>query len=993
MRAAPAFTWHHGGVVSLPSSLRPAYDWVDEQITPLVVATKLRSLATIMRLPGIAQHLVAADDGAFTAVIQFETADGVAICANLRDGKMQVTHGLAASPDVVLRFRQRRALRDFFSGGDLFNMLLANEVEFSGNLSCLARFGHLAITARQRGKKSCAVVMPATNWPEMAVASPGQPCLARPPGEVVLLTDPYLAEYDLDDFPRVKRLLWVHRNRQPEICTERPRLLTEFARRHPLDEAASPGLNQGRALRYILTRKRPIIHDDDLLAGTTTSKRIGVVIYPELGGTAIWPELLTVEGRELNPYRISHADVRVLEREVFPHWTRDNIREWTRRHFDDPESLELDGRFALYFMWKNYAVSHTVADFANVVGRGTDAIVAEAEQRAASADASRRPFYRSLVEALAGVASYATHLAEQAARLARTLPGNDAAARARRLELEEMARVCRRVPARPAETLAEALQSLWILFLALHQENMNAGLSLGRLDVWLDPYLQRDLGATAGAARRSAIERAIELTCAFMLKLTDHLPLAPDIANRLFGGSSSDQAITLGGVDEHGESAVCDMTWIFLKATEMLRLRDPNMNARFAPGINSSAYLRRLCEVNLLTRATPAIHNDAAMVDVLLGEGFTRVEARDWAATGCVEPTVSGRHFGHTGSIMLSLVAALEMALNDGVHPLLARQVGPATGDPRAMSSYAEFFAAYQTQLGALIDRVVDVNEMLGAAHRHLHPTPLLSALFQGPMESGRDLIDGGAPHNSTGVANVGLADVVDSLCAIRTLVFERERVDFAALLAAIADNFVGHEHLHSEIVARAAKFGDGSALPEEIAGELLSFIYERFHARAHYRGGRYQPGYWSMSNHVAFGILAGALPSGRRRGKAFAPGLTPTPLCAGSLTDQMHAVAGLDHSKMPNSLAFNVKVVPGREDSHAAVVDRMAAYVGAYFDLGGMQLQFNVVSSEVLRDAMLRPKDYGDLLVRISGYNAYFVELNRDMQIELIERMEHELG
>jgi formate C-acetyltransferase len=172
-----------------------------------------------------------------------------------------------------------------------------------------------------------------------------------------------------------------------------------------------------------------------------------------------------------------------------------------------------------------------------------------------------------------------------------------------------------------------------------------------------------------------------------------------------------------------------------------------------------------------------------------------------------------------------------------------------------------------------------------------------------------------------------------------------------------------------------------------------MAFVLDRFQARPSYRGGRYLPGYWSMSNHVAFGLLSGALPSGRRRGKPFTPGLTPSQLAGAGLGEQIAAVARLGSARMPNSLAFNVKVVPGAHDRHAQVVDRLLAYTGAYFELGGMQMQLNVVSSAVLREAMRDPDAHRDLIVRISGYNAYFVDLNRDCQLELVERAEHALG
>ncbi len=194
----------------------------------------------------------------------------------------------------------------------------------------------------------------------------------------------------------------------------------------------------------------------------------------------------------------------------------------------------------------------------------------------------------------------------------------------------------------------------------------------------------------------------------FFLQCNDHLPLVPGVGIRLFAGSSSDMAMTLGGVDREGNSAVCDMTYIILKVAEMLTLRDPNLNARFHPKVNSIEYLRRLCEVNVITTATPSIHNDEAVIAALVNQGFALEDARDWGATGCVEPTSCGRHIGHTNCMLLNMVAALEMALHDGYHPLIREQIGPHTGDvtePRASTPSTS--SSPPTRAARLPDRAV----------------------------------------------------------------------------------------------------------------------------------------------------------------------------------------------------------------------------------------------------------------------------------------------
>lgn len=935
----------------LANATGPLRERLTSALTPAIVRAKLVALAAALELrPSLRHHLrdVHASGArvAFDATIEFVTADGRdGAHVIFGDGHMRVRGGTAKRADTRLTFRDRAHMRRFFSGEDTFGMLLDGGMQLDGNLSYLFKFAHMSTDVTRGGRSVAARPAAGTggwpsDWRELVGPPTGRPSRERPVDEVLHLADPALSAVSLDDLPRVKRLLWAARTTRPAMCSERARLLTEFVVRHRAgpDAGDEPVLRQAKALHAILTRRRATIHDDDLIAGTTTSKRIGIIVFPELGGIGMWPELLTMAGRELNPYDISDEDIAILDREVFPFWMDDNVRDWTKRHTADPLPFELDERFVLYFLWKTQAASHTVIDFPRALGRGLLDIHGEAHERELRAKTpAERAFYQALQLTLSGVMAHANRLADEAERQLRVEQRTGAEGDARRETLGEMARICRKVPAHPPETLAEAIQAIWILFLCQHQENMGAGLVVGRLDLWLEPYWRRELlGVTDPAEVERRTLRALELVSALMLKLTDHLPMVPDLGNRLFGGSSENQVITLGGLTSDGRTAVSDMTYLFLKATEMLRLRDPNVNARFAPGVNSDEYLRRICEVNVLTHATPSLHNDAAIVPALQRQGMSLEHARDWTATGCVEPTSCGRHFGHTNCMLVNVVAPLEMALRDGGHPNLGEHIGPRTGSAASFTSYDDFFAAYQVQLGWVMDRAFQANNELGRAHQTLKPTPLLSALFDGPMEKGRDVTQGGAIYNTSGIAMIGLTDVVDSLCAIHTLVFETREFTLLALCEALRADFVGHERLHARLLAKVPKFGQEHPLPRRIAREVQHFIFEHAQAAPHYRGGRYLPGYWSMSNHVAFGLLSGALPSGRRRGKPFTPGLTPSPLGRSSLTEQLHAVAELDATEMPNNIAFNVKVVPGEGDTHERIVDWMAALTGAYFELGG---------------------------------------------------------
>jgi formate C-acetyltransferase len=337
-------------------------------------------------------------------------------------------------------------------------------------------------------------------------------------------------------------------------------------------------------------------------------------------------------------------------------------------------------------------------------------------------------------------------------------------------------------------------------------------------------------------------------------------------------------------------------------------------------------------------------------------------------------------------------VAALEMALNNGSHPLMQWDLGPKTGTVEAFRSFEELFEAFAAQLRFLIEEAARLNNMYAGIHARMRPTPFLSSMIEGCTENARDMTWGGARYNTSGTSNIGLADVVDSLMAIKKLVFDEHRISFRELKEAVDTDFRRAPAIRALVQNRVPLFGSGSPEALDMANRVASLIHETWSSHRNTRGGRYTSGFWSMSQHTAYGNLSGTLPSGRLAGKPFTPGLTPEPHASRNYLDFISDVARLNPENMDNNMAFNVKLSPSAEDSREKTVGAMAGYVKTYCNLGGMQMQFNMVDSRMLRDAYANPENYRNLIVRISGYNAYFVTLNRQQQLELIERAEYRI-
>jgi pyruvate formate-lyase/glycerol dehydratase family glycyl radical enzyme len=835
-----------------------------------------------------------------------------------------------------------------------------------------------------------------------------------------------LEKLTLDDWPRLKRLREAHFDAKSAICLELARNTTRFFRRQERSGRKAKRtpdtaeLTAGKLYEFVMSRKKPVIADASLLAGTTTSKPKGVVLYPHFLALTIWPELETINERQKNPFQISEKDRKELNAFIFPYWMDGTIQEVARRNFaangGTPECQRVMERIAFFLASKAYCISHTIPNYEAMLQKGLQGIIDEAVEKeqglgATEDDRKKRDFYWAVRHALSGIISYAEKLSVEAARRAIRMERRKDFQRAE--ELRHMSDYLKRVPAQPPETFQEALNALWICKVALHQENANVALSLGRLDQILYPFYRKDI-----ESGRITPRDAVEVVGCLWLKIADHVPLVPEASEELFGGTGSNQAITLGGVDREGKDGVNDLTYVMLEVTELLRLRDPNVNARYHPLVNTKEYRDRLARLNLKTRATPCFHNDMAVIDLLKTQGVSEADARDYGAVGCVEPTSCGRTYGATGTCLMNLTSVLELTLFQGRHRLTGiygqdTPVWHVSSPPETMESFDDFKAAFEQNLDWLVGHAVELNNNLGLTHRKIHPTPMLSAMMEGCVEKGRDVIDGGAKYNSSGVALIGLAEVVDSITAIEEFVFGNgngSRIPMSGMINAITTNWGSEEEdeakaalyrkYHAMVKTTRNKFGyDTSPLARKNAGWIVDLLHEKFQARRNYRGGPYTVGYWTMTNHAGFGVLMGAFPSGRVKGKPFASGITPVEGFAPELPSCLRFVGSLDQTQhMVNGQALNLKFTPppaDDENKKAEFLNSFTADLDAYFkDYKGLQVQCNIIGREELWKAHNNPAECPpDLFVRVSGYTAYFKDLNPHMQREIILRAEYDIA
>ncbi len=335
---------------------------------------------------------------------------------------------------------------------------------------------------------------------------------------------------------------------------------------------------------------------------------------------------------------------------------------------------------------------------------------------------------------------------------------------------------------------------------------------------------------------------------------------------------------------------------------------------------------------------------------------------------------------------MFNLIGVLELVLNNG-SMLKAKGLGLETGDISGFKTFEQFYDALKKQLEYVLKIAINFNNQLGEILSYLKPQPLLSSLTEGPLESGKVLVEGGAKYNSSGIAFIALADLIDSVYSIKKLVYDDKIISFHELHEALLNDFKGNEKLYSLIINKIDHFGNGIKEVDDIAVDLVNFLYEQCRSKKNYRGGYYNPGYWSMTIHSGFGRITGAMPNGKKSGEPLTSGLTPFSLGQKSgPTGVYNSLAYLPADKMPNGMALNMKFNKSLFNKPDKI-GLFASLFKTYFSKGGMQTQFIIQDANDLMKAIDNPELFPDLMVRISGYTAYFIDLNKHMQNEIIQR------
>jgi len=753
------------------------------------------------------------------------------------------------------------------------------------------------------------------------------------------------------------------------LCPERASLVTDYFKHN--DNPKEPMVvRKAKALQHILRHKSVHIYPDELIAGNMGSHRISALIQPELAGVFMSTELLWIDRRKTNPLRMPWRDRFKLLSGVYPYWLLRNmpfraffphVRQFLRFALE-----QLDATY--YLVNEAGGIGHFLPNYEKMLKLGVKGYLDTIEGKDGD-------LYRAARIACEGLVEFANRFGQEAERLAAQEKDQ-----IRSAELREIARICHKVPHNPADTFYEALQSLWLTHMALNLEGLNSAISFGRMDQYLDPYYQRDL-----EQGKSTRDFARELLLCFSAKCTEHIFLLSEKVSQYHGGYLVVQAAIVGGMDLKGNDAVNELTYLFLDVMEESGLRDPNYQARIHYG-SPEGYVRRVSEVARKGNGVPALFSDEAAINSLVAHGYPLEEARNYAVVGCVELALPGKSFFSTDAGLFNLPLCLELALNQGRRLGRRRRVGVATPNPASFTTIDQVIDAFRAQVEYMVGRMIGDLQVIEKGNREYHPTPLSSMLVEGCLESGKDVTEGGAIYNSSGIQGVGVADVADSLAALDYVVFQSGKHTMSQVVKALRSNFASAPQIHADLL-QAPKYGNDHSMPDRYADSVARIFHEALAKHRNTRGGPYVPGFYSVTCHVAFGKKGGALPSGRRAGEPFAASLGPAngrdrlgP------TALLRSVACVDSKLSPNGYALNLRFDPETLAGDRGV-NVLVGLVRGFFGLGGMELQLNVLDPEMLEDARLHPGKYPELVVRVSGYCAYFDDLPEAAKREIISR------
>ena len=780
---------------------------------------------------------------------------------------------------------------------------------------------------------------------------------------------------------RINRLKKRVLDTRPEMDLENAVLLTYGFQE---SEGEPFVVQKAYAFRKQCQEKTVKIWDDELIVGNSGSKQRGGLLCADTCWSVLDDELDTISTREYDPFYLTDEDRQRFVDIIRPYWKgRSTFEKWLVQIPEETRILRDCG--VLYINRKAVrGWGETTAGYENIIKNGILGVKQHIADVRATLDITKPGHYekltylRAMDMAADGIVILAKRYAAEARRLA-----EQEADPTRKAELLQIAETCEWVPEHPARTFREAIQSFYFYQISIIMEQNAASYNPGRMDQYLYPFYKADL-----EAGRITEDQAQELLECLWVKFSEPCLFQDAVTAKFSAGYPMFQNLCVGGVDRRGMDAVNDLSYMILQATMDVQLYQPSLSVRYNMARNPNKFLKKVVEVLKLGTGFPAFHNDEVGISMMLNKGIPLPEAYEWNPCGCVETNLAGKQRCYTSYADYNMGSAVEFALLNGRSRKYDCQASIQTGDPTQFTSYEQFLEAVKSQLAYELRAVVAGNHVNDDICME-RVCPALSLSFNECIDNAKDYAWGGAKYNlGNGIDAIGVADLVNSVYAVKKLVFDDKSVTMQRLLDALAADFVGYEDVQALCLA-APKYGNDDEAVDELTADLFTFVADTIESYES-RFGRMTAGILPVSGNTPFGLEVGALPSGRNAFKPLADGVSPS---GGTDVEGMGAiiktVSYIPHARFSQGTLLNLKLDPSfnkGEHSTEALMD----FLKTMCTLGVFHAQFNVIDKETLLDAQQHPDDYKGLLIRVAGYTAYFTELGHEVQDDIISRTSH---
>lgn len=782
---------------------------------------------------------------------------------------------------------------------------------------------------------------------------------------------------------RIRRLRTESCETIPSISIERALIETRFYKENE-GKYPTPIL---RAMNYLEICKKKTIYlgHEELIVGERGPSPKAVPTFPELNCHSV-EDLRVLTSRDLQRYSVTEADIAAYETEVIPYWQGRTMRDRIFAQLPDSWTTLYEAGLFTEFM-EQRAPGHTAMD-GKIYQTGLIDLKERIAREIAALDFINDPLATDRMEQLNAMSiscDAAILFAERHADLAEELAKKETCEN-RRLELLQIAKVCRHVPAYAPRNFWEAIQMYWFVHLGIITElNGWDAMTPGHFDQHLAPFYEREVAA--GTLTR---EDAKELLSCFWIKVNNHpAPPKVGITAKESGTYNDFTNINIGGVKADGSCGVSELSYILLEIIGELHILQPGSSIHISSR-TPDRFLIEGCKVIRQGYGYPSIFNADSYIQELLRQGKSLKDAREGGCSGCIEVGAFGKEaYLLTG--YLNVAKILEITLNNGVDPLTGKQVGIATGQATCFHSFEVLYEAFKKQFLYVIDEKIKVNNCIERMFARYSPAPFLSLFIDDCIAKGRDYYDAGPRYNTTYIQCTGLGTVTDSLMVLKKHIYEAKSFTIEALLMALHTNFEGNELMRQLIRNRTPFFGNDDAEADGMAIRLYNDLVEAIEGKPNTRGEVHYLNMLSTTCHVYFGKVTGAMPNGRLAGMAISDGTSPS---HGSDTkgpsSVIKSLGKLDQLKSGGTL-LNLRFLPSLVKRHEDL-KKWAQLIRTYFALGGHHVQFNIVDTATLKAAQEHPEDYRDLLVRMAGYSDYFNDMNADLQADIIARTENDL-